>query len=211
MTDSQDFRDRLSNLPGLDESTIQAIVRFREVLLKENAVQNLTRITAPADFVDGNVIDCIELNKSGLVSYPAMDLGSGGGIPGLLLAAMGTKGWLLCDSEGSKAAFLARAIDELGLQGAAQAVSGRAEDALKDRKVESVVARAVGKVEKVFGWLERCSTWNNLVLLKGPGWEEEWAEFQKSRHRKKLRIAAEHRYEVGPEKKKRVIVRLERT
>ncbi len=209
-TDSQVFQERLSKSFDFDLATIQRVVRFRDALVDENSRQNMTRITAPDEFVDGHVVDCVELLKSGLLQYPALDIGSGGGVPGLLCALIEPKEWVLTDSERSKAEFLSKTILEMGHSGVSTAAE-RAEDVLKRQSVGSVVARAVGKIEKIYGWIEKCSTWNNIVLLKGPGWEEEWDEFLHSRHRSKLRVSGEHRYVVGPESKKRVIVRLVRT
>ena len=110
-----------------------------------------------------------------------------------------------------KAEFLRRASEFLGLGSEVDVFAGRAEDFLRNNRVETVVARAVGPVERIFGWIGRCSTWNTLVLLKGLGWEEEWRKFQEGGHARKLKIVDEYRYEVGAEKKKRVIVRLKRT
>ena len=197
--------------PGLSTEQSLRIQKFYEALSAENEVQNLTRLISPTDFVEGHVIDVRELLNSGLLSFPALDLGSGGGVPGLLAAAVtGNDTWTLCDSEKMKADFLFRASASLGLEKNVSVYAGRAEDFLRNRKVEAVVARAVGPVERIYGWIGRCSTWNTLVLLKGPGWEEEWKAFQEGKHARKLKIADEYRYEVGPEKKKRVIVRLKR-
>jgi 16S rRNA G527 N7-methylase RsmG len=99
----------------------------------------------------------------------------------------------------------------LGLSTRVEVFGGRAEVFLRKHRVESVVARAVGKVEKIFGWIQECSTWNKLILLKGPGWIEEWQEFEGSKFRKKLRVVGEHRYQVGASEKSRVIIALERT
>jgi 16S rRNA G527 N7-methylase RsmG len=81
---------------------------------------------------------------------------------------------------------------------------------LKTLQVESVVARAVGPVSRIYTWLRPCSTWNHLILLKGPGWPDEWAEFQKTSRRRELVIEREFGYSVGPEHKQRRILRLQR-
>jgi 16S rRNA (guanine527-N7)-methyltransferase len=194
---------------GLARATIQKIDRFRELVVEENARQNLTRLLEPKDFLEGHVEDAVHLLKCGFLQYPAADLGSGVGVPGLLCAIMDPKPWVLIESEGHKAAFLARAVDDLGLKNVVVSPK-RAEDYLKKGSVETITARAVGKITKIYGWIAGCSTWNSLVLLKGPGWEEEWAEFQKSGQRAQLKISGEYRYQSGSENKQRVIVKLDR-
>ncbi len=197
--------------PGLSTEQSLRIQQFYSALAAENEIQNLTRLVLPADFVEGHVVDVRELLKSNFLTFPALDLGSGGGVPGLLAAAVVENDvWTLCDSEKMKADFLLRTTLSLGLEKRVTVYAGRAEEFLRNHRVETVVARAVGPVERIFGWIGRCSTWNTLVLLKGPGWEEEWKAFQGGKHARKLKLVDEHRYEVGSEKKKRVIVQLKR-
>ena len=64
-------------------------------------------------------------------------------------------------------------------------------------KVQSIVVRAVGPIERIYGWIRGCSTWNTLVLLKGPGWDEEWATFQAGKHHRELEIERQFGYNIG--------------
>jgi 16S rRNA (guanine527-N7)-methyltransferase len=64
---------------------------------------------------------------------PCLDLGSGGGLPGLVLArAEPTTAWLLLDSGQRRASFLAWAIEQLHLGDRVGAVRQRAEEAGRD-------------------------------------------------------------------------------
>jgi 16S rRNA (guanine527-N7)-methyltransferase len=205
-----DLRQRVVEAwPGLNQDAVARVVRFQDLLARENEVQNLTRLIEPKDFVEGHFQDVVELARSGLVSYPALDLGSGCGVPGLLSACASENEWLLVDSEARKADFLQRAVSDLGL-GHVKVKAGRAEAVLKAAKVESVVARAVGPVLRIYPWIRKCSTWNTLVLLKGPGWDAEWADFLGSSYKKELRIESTHEYRVGADQKVRKIIRLAR-
>jgi 16S rRNA (guanine527-N7)-methyltransferase len=205
------LKDLLENQNlGLEKAQISSVLAFYELLSKENEVQNLTRLIGPSDFIEGHLLDTLELIRSGLVDFPAMDLGSGGGVPGLLAAVIRPDHWVLVESEKRKAEFLARAVSTLKLEERVSVAGIRAEDYLKQSAVESIVARAVGPVDRIYGWIRKCSTWNTLVLLKGPSWEEEWARFQASKFKSEIAIEAIHSYEVGPDNKKRMIVRLTR-
>jgi 16S rRNA (guanine(527)-N(7))-methyltransferase RsmG len=194
----------------LPEGSRLKILDFYEFLIRENQIQNLTRLVEPQDFYYGHFLDAWELAKSGLVKFPAMDLGSGVGVPGILTALISDGKWVLAESEMRKADYLQKAVDLLELGGQVTVAPGRAEESLKVHSVSTVGARAVGSVERIYGWSRNCSTWNSMVLLKGPGWKEEWARFQVSKHRRELQIQRETYYEVGPEKKSRCIVEIQR-
>lgn len=86
------------------------------------------------------------------VSLPpdrALDLGSGGGVPGLVLAGRWpTTRWVLLDSQERRTAFLAGAVARLGWQDRVQVVRARAEEAGRDpdlrARFDLVTARSFG-------------------------------------------------------------------
>jgi len=211
--DSDAYRALLDSFQGetLSEEQKDAQVAFRDRVLQENELQNLTRLTSPQDFFEGHFLDAWHLAKTGWVSQGrGIEIGSGGGIPGIPAALLSGSHWVLSDSEGRKADFLDATAREMGLSPRVEAFSGRAETFLKNESVDWIVARAVGPVGRIFAWLENCSTWNTLILLKARGWEEEWSSPDARKARARLSIAATHEYSVGVEQKYRVIVRLER-
>ncbi len=209
MSDQEVFRGLAAGL-GLEGEALDRVVAFRELVLEENERQNLTRLVSPKEFFEGHLLDAVEVVKCGLIEFPAMDLGSGVGVPGILSAILGGGRWVLAESEGHKADFLRSAVEKLRLD-SVEVFSGRGEDYLRDHSVGSIVARAVGPVERIYAWIAKCSTWNTLVLLKGPGWAAEWEKFNLSRHRGRLEVASRHEYSVGEEAKSRMILSLRRT
>jgi 16S rRNA (guanine527-N7)-methyltransferase len=79
-----------------------------------------------------------------------LDLGSGGGLPGLVLAlAWPDAHFTLLDAGGRRAAFLRRAVAGCGLDGRVSVVEGRAEDVGRDPQrrgaYQLVVARSFGR------------------------------------------------------------------
>ncbi|HEX4866714.1 MAG TPA: RsmG family class I SAM-dependent methyltransferase [Acidimicrobiales bacterium] len=77
----------------------------------------------------------------------AVDLGSGGGLPGLVLAAaLPRTRWVLLDAMTKRTAFLEGVVLELGWQERVEVVTGRAEDLARARRatVDVVVARGFG-------------------------------------------------------------------
>ncbi len=206
--DAQKLREILVDIP--DEIRAR-VVSFYQLLANENQKQNLTRLISPEDFRNGHLVDVLELLKSQMLEYPAVDLGSGCGVPGLLAAVVEPREWVLVESEKRKAEFLERATQELNLKPFVTVRAERLESYLKAQSTNAIVARAVGSVEKIYAWIIKCSTWNNLILFKGPGWDEEWSRFQQSRFRDDLRVSSIHSYTIDASSRERKIIKLERT
>jgi 16S rRNA (guanine527-N7)-methyltransferase len=73
-----------------------------------------------------------------------MDLGTGGGVPGLPLASWRTDlAWVLADVMAKRIAFVRSAVDELGLT--VTVLEGRAEDLAKDDQWASAVDVVVSR------------------------------------------------------------------
>lgn len=207
------------NHPELSSRVKGLVGAFYEMVKNESEVQNLTRLIAPADFYRGHFIDCAEFVKLGDVGYPCLDLGSGLGVPGILVAILtseiGKGKWVLAESELKKAEFLKSVVQRLGLSGYADVFYGRGEAFLASSRISNgqpftVVSRAVGKVHKIYSWLRPSSTWNELVLFKGPGWAAEWAEFKEGKYTRELEIRSNHEYSIGAEGIIRKIITLRR-
>lgn len=215
MTDREVLSAKLKGA-GVAVDASARVLAYWEQLCVANQEQNLTRLTAPDDFFSGFVTDALELRRARMAwglgeSGVWMDLGSGAGVPGLLSAAIhGDEGWVLVDSEGRKVEFMRSAAAALGLSGRVRAVHGRVESLGPEQFGQVVVSKAVGKVEKIYGWLRERSTWNSLVLLKGPRWGEEWGEFLRSRDRAELEIRGSHEYQAPAGGAQRVIIHLAR-
>ncbi|MGZ4710399.1 MAG: RsmG family class I SAM-dependent methyltransferase, partial [Acidimicrobiales bacterium] len=80
----------------------------------------------------------------------ALDLGSGGGLPGLvLILAWPSTVWCLLDANQRRTDFLTDAVDELGVADRVTVVRGRAEEVAHDPahrgRFDLVVARSFGK------------------------------------------------------------------
>ena len=193
----REFSDAIADANlGLSVAQIQKVALFAHILHRDNEDQNLTRILGVNEFIEGHLKDTIELLKLKNLGQKILDIGSGCGVPGLLAACIeidSDRLWQLCDSEIGKAKFLTEAVAELEINNAI-VIHGRVEGLINQLKPDTVVARAVGTVEKIAGWIWNCSTWNNLILFKSRGWESEWEAGKLTRFGKKLTVTQRDDY-----------------
>lgn len=79
---------------------------------------------------------------------PFLDLGTGGGLPGLVLGSTWNVEGVLLDANARRTDFLAAAVSRLGLEGRVRVVTARAEEAARDPELRArfalVTARSFG-------------------------------------------------------------------
>jgi 16S rRNA (guanine527-N7)-methyltransferase len=166
----------------LDDAAYDRLDRYRALLLAANEQFNLTRITAPEDVELRLLADSLAL----LPLIPAearslLDIGSGGGVPGLPLAiARPVLRVVLLDATAKKVRFLEATARELGLENVV-AVHGRAEELARDgqhrERYDIVTARAVARlVTLVELALPFLAVGGRALLPKGSAAAEELAE-----------------------------------
>lgn len=134
-------------LPADARTTIDGHVRL---LLAWTGAINLTAIRDPVAVAERHVIDSLTgvavLRDLGAERF--LDLGSGGGLPGIPLAAAIPAEARLVESIGKKADFLEVATTAIGLAGRVRVARDRAESLAHDRRERGawpvVTARAVG-------------------------------------------------------------------
>ena len=106
---------------ALEPSAAERLATFRDLLVKWNGTYNLTALRDPAQMRTQHLADCLAV-VAPLRRHAAgrplrlLDVGSGGGLPGVVLAAV-EPGWdVTCvDTVGKKAAFVRQVAAELGL------------------------------------------------------------------------------------------------
>ncbi|MCA9259137.1 MAG: 16S rRNA (guanine(527)-N(7))-methyltransferase RsmG [Planctomycetales bacterium] len=164
----------------LPDEQLQMLDRYREALWRYNQQLNLTRHTTFDKFVTRDVVDSLELAKQIAAGRRVLDVGSGGGVPGLILAICRPDLQVsVCESTQKKARVLQAMIDELGLEVETHAC--RVEELLPLRRFDVLVARAVAPLPKILYWLQpHWEAFDELLLTKGRSWTEERKE---ARHR----------------------------
>jgi 16S rRNA (guanine527-N7)-methyltransferase len=166
----------------VDAERRRSLERLYSHLVGVNAWMNLTRITAPRDYLKFHVLDSLtilpDVEAATRAGDTCVDLGSGGGYPGCpLMLWLPDRKWVLVDSRRKKAAFLAQAVKLTGCRAAeARAFRGNeAASAAPDLAGRSalVVARAVGSVSKLMPEAAPLLVYGGrLIVMKGPAYDD---------------------------------------
>ena len=176
-----------SVLATLNQKQIEKFDLFAKILLQENEHLNLTRITDPDEirlrhFEDSLVVlpllNQLQSESDRLMSL--IDVGSGGGFPGLALA-IALPDWRIVSLEatGKKADFQELVVEELGLRNV-EVYNERAEEMAKEddfrERFDVGTARAVGHLsiiaELTMPFIRKGGT---FLSWKGPKLDEEMA------------------------------------
>lgn len=160
----------------LDAPRVELLWRHLEWLLETNERLNLTSVTDRGEAMRLHVVDSL-LALPEIVAAPegeGLDLGTGGGFPGLPLAIASSRAFVLLDSVQKKAAVLEEFVRETGVP--VRVFAGRSEELARrrPRSFSLVVARAVSSLPSL---VELASPLlcegGHLVALKGRPTEDE--------------------------------------
>ena len=127
------------------DSKITQMLKFLELLYKKNQVMNLTAIRDQKGMLEKHFIDSLLLTKIiNDTEKTFIDVGTGAGFPGLILAIFyPEKTFLLVDSVRKKIEFVNEVIKELNLQNVNTSYE-RSEELIKDKRESFDVALCRG-------------------------------------------------------------------
>jgi len=167
-------------LDGIPEEAWGKLVKYCEVAWDWNDKINLTRHTTPELFVQRDLLDSFQLAKLLGPNEEVLDIGTGGGVPGILVAILRPDLQVsLCDSVAKKAKVAEDIVKQLKLDVRVYPLS--VSRVLEDDRFDTLVARGVGPLVRLCGWLkEEWHKIGRLLAIKGPKWVEERGE---ARHR----------------------------
>lgn len=145
------------------------------IVQEGNRRMNLTKIVEPREIAAKHYLDCWRAARYlPLMGRSLLDLGSGGGYPGIPIAlAEPNARVVLLDSTQKKADFLAESIARMGLKNVT-AVGDRAETHLIKNHYDVVILRAVSSVRENVRTLRKVRhSLRDLVMMKGSSWSRE--------------------------------------
>ena len=157
------------------------LLRLLDELVKWNATYNLTAIREPSRMVTHHALDSLAVipRLPTRASLRLLDVGSGGGLPGIPLA-IARPDWrvVMVDPNHKKAAFLTQAAIELRL-GNVAAHASRVEDLRDEAPFDVVISRAFADLATFAATSSRhVAAHGALVAMKGVHPAEEIAEVE---------------------------------
>jgi 16S rRNA (guanine527-N7)-methyltransferase len=179
----------------LPAEQVERLDRYCRLLWDWNSKLNLTRHTDYEKFVSRDVVDSLVISRHLAAEERVLDVGTGGGVPGIVLAiCRGDLEVTLCESVAKKARVVEQIVSELGLP--VRAYHQRAEDLLAERTFDTLVIRAVAPLAKLLTWFnDRWGAFDRLLVVKGPHWLNERQEARERNLLKRLQL---HKLETWP-------------
>jgi len=142
------------------DNLIDKLLIYMKLLIKWNQTYNLTAITEEPHIITHHLLDCLSVIKL-VKATNILDVGSGAGLPGLILALCFPKKKItMVDKVGKKTAFIQQAIGEFSLNNAI-VLNSRVEDMKNYRDYDGIISRAFSDMETMI------KLTSNLLLEEG--------------------------------------------
>ena len=175
---------RLISGVNVSRETIEALEHFAALIEKWTVKINLISKASLADLWDRHIRDSAQLLKicpRNIQNW--LDLGSGGGVPGVVVAILAKElipslNMTLVESDKRKSVFLRTAIRELELN--ATVLNARIEKTAP-LQADVISARALAELDVLLALAEPHLTKNTICLFqKGENWQKELSKAQQS-------------------------------
>jgi 16S rRNA (guanine527-N7)-methyltransferase len=159
-------------------------VAYAELLITDGVVRGLIGPREAPRVWERHLINCAVMSEIIPIGASVVDVGSGAGLPGIVLAvARPDLTITLVEPLARRTAFLSEAVTKLGLEASVTVVRGRAEDVAGGPPVAAdiVTARAVASLDRLAGWcLPLAAIGGRLLALKGSSAADEVAEHREA-------------------------------
>ncbi len=148
------------------------------MLVDENKRQNLVAKSTLDDLWRRHIDDAAQLAAHDARSATWLDIGSGAGLPGIVIAILTGNPMILVEPRRLRAEFLRRVVDQLGLD--ATVVQSKIES-FRHPPVDIITARAVASIDRLFAMAAHLShPGTKWVLPKGRSAQLELEEAKKT-------------------------------
>ena len=147
----------------------EALLAYLALLIKWNKAYNLTAVRNPDEMVSRHLLDSLSVMPALPVdTFRWLDVGSGGGMPGIPLAILHPhKQVTVLDSNGKKTRFLSQVKLELKLDNLT-VVNARVEAFQPEQPFHGIISRAFSSMENFTGWTRHLGDANtHWLAMKG--------------------------------------------
>jgi len=148
------------------KSILNKLTEYKNILLKENQNMNLIGKSTIIDLDERHLLDCIQIVKY-LPQHEKslMDVGTGAGLPGIILSIIGFKNLHLVEKSPKKSLFLENCKLRLGLN---YVVHNKSITEISNLNVDCITARAFASIEKIISMTKKIiNNQTMFILLKG--------------------------------------------
>ena len=148
------------------KSILTKLNEYKKILIKENETINLIGKSTIIDLDERHLLDCIQIVKY-LPQHEKsiMDIGTGAGLPGIILSIIGFKNLHLVEKSPKKSSFLENCKLRLGLN---YVVHNRPISEISNLNVDYITARAFASIEKIISMTKKIiNKQTKFILLKG--------------------------------------------
>lgn len=143
---------------ALQPEQISQLLHYGELILKWNKVYNLTAIRSEQEVITHHLLDSLSIVPyldAALESDKVprlLDVGSGAGLPGLVIAICRPQ-WMVhtLDTVQKKATFMQQVCGSLKLQNA-QSIHQRVEEYVPEQPYDLICSRAFSSIENFIAW-----------------------------------------------------------
>ena len=157
----------------LPDAVVERLLAYLAMLIKWNKAYNLTAVRQPLEMVTRHLLDALAVVPH-LPGGRIIDVGTGGGIPGIPLSLVfPERDFTLLDANGKKTRFLVQAKAELGLVNVT-VVNQRVEEYHPGQPFDCVITRAFASVADILTGSRHLLAKNGqMVAMKGAVPESE--------------------------------------
>lgn len=152
-----------------DVLLIEKLEIYLATLKKWNKVYNLTAINEDSEIITKHFFDSLSVNGFIQNSQRILDVGTGAGFPGLILALFNPeKSFVLVDGVSKKISFLQEMIGKLNLKNV-MAVHIKVEEYKVTEQFDIIISRAFAEIKKMIKLTKHLIKVNGkFIAMKGP-------------------------------------------
>lgn len=162
----------------IGDKQVQNLEKYKDLLLEWNEKINLTAITDEYEIIVKHFVDCLMCTKVIKDEKRIIDVGTGAGFPGMVLAIYyEDKQFTLLDALNKRLIFLQDVVDKLNLKNV-HILHGRAEEVARKEeyreKYDATVSRAVAQLPVLLEYVSPFVKINGkCIIMKGDSVQEE--------------------------------------